>query len=88
MEAKASKVKIGGKKPVVVGDKSSKCNLPACPKAAGGEGEVTVGSQKVKIEGKFAARVLDTTKHAQCVGPVPAPVGKIMGPGATTVMIG
>ncbi len=88
MKGTASKVKIGGKKPIVVGDKSNDCNLPSCPKAAGGPGEVVMGSMKVKIEGKFAARILDTTQHAQCVGPVPAPVGKIMGPGIATVMIG
>jgi uncharacterized Zn-binding protein involved in type VI secretion len=47
-----------------------------------------MGSQTVKIEGKFAARVLDMTQHSACVAPIPAPVGKIMGPGCATVMIG
>jgi uncharacterized Zn-binding protein involved in type VI secretion len=77
-----------GKKPAArVGDKTNDCML-VCPKAKGGPGEIALGSFTVKIEGKFAARILDMTKHTQCVGPVPAPVGKIVGPGVPTVFIG
>lgn len=83
----AVKVKIGGKPAVRKGDKTADCML-ICPKPKGGPGEVVMSSMKVKIEGKFAARIMDMTKHAQCVGPVPAPVGKIMGPGHPTVLIG
>ncbi len=84
----AKKVKIGGKEAIRVGDKTKDDNMPGCPKAKGGPGEVSNGSQTVKIEGKFAARVFDMTKHSACTAPIPAPVGKIMGPGCATVMIG
>ena len=84
----AGRVKIGGKPACRVTDKTQDCNLPACPKAKGGPGEVAMGSTTVKIEGQFAARIGDATKHAQCVGPIPAPVGKIVGPGIPTVLIG
>ncbi|MED5373841.1 MAG: PAAR domain-containing protein [Myxococcota bacterium] len=84
----AKKVKIGGKEAIRVGDKTKDDNIPGCPKPKAGPGEVAMGSTTVKIEGKFAARILDMTKHAACTAPIPAPVGKIMGPGCATVMIG
>ncbi|MFH1467899.1 MAG: PAAR domain-containing protein [Pseudomonadota bacterium] len=88
MNTSASKVKLCGKEACRVGDKTINCTLPGCPKPDGGPGEVALGSFTVKIEGKFAARFGDMTKHPGCVGPIPAPVGKVLGPGAATVMIG
>ena len=41
-----------------------------------------------EIEGKLAARFGDMTKHMSCMAPIPAPVGKILGPGCATVMVG
>ena len=90
IDAGASKVKIGGKNAAREGDTTSKCTLIACPKPSGGPGKIQQGgcSKKVKIEGKFAARVLDPTMHQGCAGPIPATTGKIVGPGISTVMIG
>ena len=88
--AGAKKVKIGGKPATLKGDKTKDCML-VCVKPKGGPGVVAVASTKVKIEGKFAARILDTTKHDKCMAPppaVPAPTGKILGPGVLTVLIG
>jgi hypothetical protein len=39
-------------------------------------------------QGKPAARVNDLTGHPTCIMPVPSPIGKVMPPGATTVIIG
>ena len=84
----AKKVKIGGKPAVRVSDKTKADSIPGCPKAKGGPGEVALGSFTVKIEGKLAARFGDMTKHMSCMAPIPAPVGKILGPGCATVMVG
>ncbi len=84
----SKKVKIGGKPAVRVSDKTKADSLVPCVKAKGGPGEVALGSFTVKIEGKLAARILDMTKHMSCVAPIPAPTGKILGPGVATVMIG
>jgi len=83
----SKKVKIGGKPATCKDDKTKDCML-ICVKPKGGPGVVAAASTTVKIEGKFAARILDMTKHDKCVGPVPAPTGKIIGPGCPTVMIG
>lgn len=88
MDTGAKKVKIMGKPAVRVTDKTKDDMLAGCPKPKGGPGEVAMGSMTVKIEGQFAARFGDMTKHTACTAPIPAPVGKILGPGAATVLIG
>jgi uncharacterized Zn-binding protein involved in type VI secretion len=46
------------------------------------------GSATVMIENMPAGRLNDLTSHPSCVAPIPAPVGKVIGPGCPTVMIG
>lgn len=79
-------VKIGGLDAAVVGDQSATCSLPSC--VPGGPGLIAKGSGTVMIGGKPAARKDDPTSHPSCVAPIPAPTGKIIGPGCATVMIG
>jgi uncharacterized Zn-binding protein involved in type VI secretion len=62
------------------------CLIPGC--VPGGPGIVTKGSGTVLINSKPAARVTDITSHAACIGPIPGPTGKIVGPGIPTVLIG
>ena len=47
-----------------------------------------MGSTTVLIGGKPAARVGDMVAFASCVAPIPSPTGKILPPGAPTVIIG
>jgi uncharacterized Zn-binding protein involved in type VI secretion len=49
---------------------------------------ISMGSGTVLIGGLPAARVGDMTAHMSCVAPIPSPVGKVMPPGAPTVLIG
>jgi uncharacterized Zn-binding protein involved in type VI secretion len=79
-------VMIGGKPSATALCKSAPCMLPGC--VPGGPGMITKGSMTVKIQMMPAARLNDMTAHPSCVAPIPAPVGKVMGPGNPTVMIG
>ena len=62
------------------------CSLPSC--VPNGPGMVAMGSSKVLVGGLPAARVGDMTIHAGCVAPIPSPTGKVLPPGAPTVIIG
>lgn len=46
------------------------------------------GSATVLVGNMPAARLGDDTAHMSCVAPIPSPTGKIIGPGAPTVLIG
>lgn len=75
------------KKPVAtVGTMSTPCLLPGC--VPGGPGIVVKGSSTVFAGGFPVARVNDPTMHPACVAPIPAPVGKVLPPGAPTVLVG
>ncbi|MFC7399195.1 PAAR domain-containing protein [Chelatococcus sp. GCM10030263] len=80
------RVLIGSLPAVRIGDVSLPCQLPGC--LPGGPGVVTGGSRTVLIGGLPAARVGDATTHPACVAPIPAPSGRILPPGSTTVVIG
>ena len=82
----AATVMINNMAAATVGSGSAPCMLPGC--VPGGPGLVTKGSATVMISNKPAARANDMTAHASCVAPIPSPVGKIMPPCSTTVMIG
>lgn len=77
---------IDGLQAAVVGSMSTICMLPSC--VPNGPGVIAMGSFKVMHCGMPAARMNDMTAHAGCVAPIPAPIGKIMPPCSTTVMIG
>jgi len=79
-------VVIGNMPAARVGDQSLPCMLPGC--VPGGPGMIAKGSATVMIGGMPAARVNDMTAHAACVAPIPSPVGKILPPGCSTVVIG
>lgn len=79
-------VLIGNQPAARVTDTTAICTLPSC--VPGGPGMISKGSATVMIGGLPAARVNDITSHTSCVGPIPSPVGKVTGPGCTTVMIG
>jgi uncharacterized Zn-binding protein involved in type VI secretion len=85
VSATAMTVMINSMPAAVVGSMSTPCTLPSC--VPNGPGVITMGSTKVIIGGRPAARVNDMTSHAACVAPIPAPVGKVMPPGSPTVMI-
>src|SRR5689334_11582346 len=63
--------------------------VPVCVPPVG-VGRVNAGSGKVKICGQDAARLMDATAHMPCDNGVgqPSSGGKIMGPGAATVIVG
>jgi uncharacterized Zn-binding protein involved in type VI secretion len=67
-------------------DTSAPCMLPGC--VPGGPGMITKGSATVLVAKMPQARLNDLTAHASCVAPIPAPVGKCMGPGCSTVLVG
>ena len=67
-------------------DKTVPCMLASC--VPGGPGIVVLGSPTVIISNLPAARIGDMTMHPVCVAPIPSPTGKILPPGATTVLIG
>ena len=81
-----SSVKIGGMSAAVMGSMTQMCSLPSC--VPGGPGLVAKGSAKVMIGSRPAARVGDMVAFASCVAPIPSPTGKILPPGAPTVIIG
>lgn len=70
----------------VVGSISAPCSLPGCVPA--GPGMIAKGSMTVTIGKKPAGRANDITAHPACVAPIPSPVGKVMSPCSTNVMIG
>ena len=70
----------------VMGSMSAPCSLPGCVPA--GPGLVAKGSMTVMIGNRPAARVGDLVAFASCVAPIPSPTGKILPPGAPTVIIG
>ena len=82
----AATVMIGGQPAARVTDTTTPCTLPGC--VPGGPGMISKGSSSVMIEKLPAARVNDMTAHSSCVAPIPGPVGKVLPPGCTTVMIG
>jgi uncharacterized Zn-binding protein involved in type VI secretion len=82
----AATVMIGGPPAARVMDQSTPCMLPGCVPA--GPGMIMKGSATVMIENMPAGRLNDLTSHPSCVAPIPAPVGKVIGPGCPTVMIG
>ncbi len=79
-------VLIGGKPAARVTDITQPCMLASCIPA--GPGMISQGSGTVLIGGMPAARVNDMSSHPTCVGPIPSPTGKVVGPGCGTVMIG
>ena len=79
-------VMIEGKQAAVVGSISEPCILPSC--VPNGPGVIAKGSSSVFHCNMPAARVDDMTAHAGCVAPIPSPTGKVMPPGATSVIIG
>jgi uncharacterized Zn-binding protein involved in type VI secretion len=82
----STNVLITSKPAVAVGSQTTQCMLPSCIPA--GPGVVSMGSTTVLINNKPAGRLTDMTNHASCVAPIPSPTGKIVGPGAATVLIG
>lgn len=79
-------VMIANQPAAVVGSQTQPCLLPTC--VPGGPGIIgPVGSMKVIIGGRPAARVGDGVLFAACVAPIPSPTGKILPPGAPTVII-
>ena len=69
-----------------MGSMTGPCTVPPC--VPGGPGMVAKGSATVMIGGKPAARVGDLVAFSSCVAPIPSPTGKILPPGAPTVIIG
>jgi uncharacterized Zn-binding protein involved in type VI secretion len=82
----STNVKINNKAAARMMDKSKPCMLPSCVPA--GPGMISKTSMSVKINFMGAARANDMTSHPACVAPIPAPVGKIMGPCSDNVKIG
>lgn len=81
-----AKVMLGGLPAAVVGSMTQMCSIPGC--VPGGPGAIAMGSATVKFGGLPAARVGDLVSFSSCVGPIPMPTGKVLPPGAPTVMIG
>ena len=79
-------VMLGGMPAAVMGSMSQNCMIPPC--VPGGPGIIAKGSATVMIGMRPAARVGDPVAFAACVAPIPSPTGKILPPGAPTVMIG
>ena len=82
----APTVMIGGMPAARVTDTTVPCLVPPCVPA--GPGMIAMGSTTVMICNMPAARANDMTAHSSCVAPIPSPVGKVMPPCCTTVMIG
>lgn len=70
----------------VMGSMTIPCLVPPC--IPGGPGMVAKGSATVLIGKRPAARVGDLMSFSTCVAPIPSPTGKILPPGAPTVIIG
>jgi uncharacterized Zn-binding protein involved in type VI secretion len=79
-------VLIANQPAATVGAMTQPCLVPSC--VPGGPGTVAMGSTSVLVGGRPAARVGDLVSFATCVAPIPSPTGKILPPGAPTVIIG
>ncbi|HUH03042.1 MAG TPA: PAAR domain-containing protein [Kofleriaceae bacterium] len=79
-------VMIEGKPAAALGSISTPCSLPSC--VPNGPGMITMGSASVFLSGRPAARQDDMTAHVGCVAPIPSPVGKVIAPCASSVIIG
>jgi uncharacterized Zn-binding protein involved in type VI secretion len=79
-------VRIGGKQALRVNDQTAPCSPPGC--VPGIPGKVAQGSVSVRIGGMPAARVTDIVSFPGCVTAIASPMGKVMGPGAPSVLIG
>ena len=82
----APTVMIANLPAATVGSMTVPCTIPPC--IPGGPGSVAMGSATVMIANKPAARVGDLVAFSSCVAPIPSPTGKILPPGAPTVIIG
>lgn len=82
----AMTVMIANAPAATVSSMTQPCLVPPC--VPGGPGIVAMGSTTVLIHGLPAARVGDLVNFASCVAPIPSPTGKILPPGAPTVIIG
>lgn len=67
-------------------DTTAPCSMIPCVPA--GPGMIGLGSMTVLIGGMPAARINDMSVHPTCLLPIPSPTGKILPPGAPTVLIG
>jgi uncharacterized Zn-binding protein involved in type VI secretion len=79
-------VLLGGMPAARSTDSTVPCMMIPC--VPGGPGMITLGSVTVIIGGMPAARINDMTAHPACVAPIPSPIGKVLPPGAVTVLIG
>jgi uncharacterized Zn-binding protein involved in type VI secretion len=79
-------VLLGGMPAARLMDTTAPCSMIPCVPA--GPGIITMTSMSVIIGGMPAARITDMTTHPSCVAPIPSPTGKILPPGAVTVLIG
>jgi uncharacterized Zn-binding protein involved in type VI secretion len=79
-------VMVGGLPAAVVSSQTIPCIVPPCIPAA--PGIIAMGSFSVLIGGLPAARVGDMVTFPSCVAPIPSPTGRIIPPGAPTVIIG
>ena len=79
-------VMIGSAPAATLTSMSTPCMLPGC--VPGGPGMIAMGSSTVMIGNLPAARLNDMTAHSSCVAPIPSPVGKCIGPGCATCIIG
>ena len=82
----AMTVMISNQPAATVGSMTGPCTVPPC--IPGAPGMVAMGSTTVLIHGLPAARVGDLVNWPSCVAPIPSPTGKILPPGAPTVIIG
>ena len=69
-----------------VTDTSTPCMLPSC--VPNGPGMIAKGSMTVFTGNMPQARANDLTAHMGCIAPIPSPVGKVMPPCCTTVLVG
>jgi uncharacterized Zn-binding protein involved in type VI secretion len=86
VSACAPTVFIDNLQAAVVGSTSTPCTEPTC--VPNGPGVISKGSMVVFHCSLPAARLNDMTAHAGCVGPIPAPVGKVIPPCSQKVDIG
>lgn len=82
----AATVLIQNMPAAVMTDNTAPCMIPPCVPA--GPGMIAMGAPTVLIMNKPAARVGDLVAFSTCVAPIPSPTGKILPPGAPTVIIG
>lgn len=79
-------VLIGNMPAARVTDISAPCMLPSCVPA--GPGMIAKASMTVFTGNMPQARANDLTAHLSCIAPIPSPVGKVMPPCCTTVLVG